>query len=88
MDWARSHRPEPHAYRLFEITTGISEDPGPREVLEMLRAIPGMRAKVSYVNALTFPGRDYLAARGQNRASRLLQGARLLRPRTRRNNPQ
>ena len=81
VDWARSHRPEPHADRLFEITTGISEDPGPREVLEMLRAIPGLRAKVSYVNALTFPGRDYLAARGQSRASRLLQGARLLRRR-------
>jgi hypothetical protein len=81
VEWALRHQPSGRDVRLFTMKSGIADDPGMSEILEMTKAIPGLRAKAGYLGALLFPTSEYLAERGQTRISRLLRGARLVRGR-------
>lgn len=86
-DWAAAFKPSRRDRRLLAQHTVGDDDPGTREALEMVRAVPGIQGKVRYLAALLNPSRAYLAERGQTRSARMAHGLRLLVPARRRRQP-
>ena len=77
VEFAHAHRPDGRSERRLRLRP-TSGDARPPEVMEMVRAIPGMQSRAAYLSALAFPSSGYLAERGQTRANRLMGGLRRL----------